>query len=135
MTHEEKRIYLIKWLLNENDEYRGMDIPDDEYNQKRLLRGLMNIRMPGDADPEFLKVQDEYLQEDLQERGIVDVTELPEIEPGICLWQGDITRLNADAIVDAANNMLRVASEPIIHALITVFTRSPVSSSGKLVMT
>jgi len=107
MTHEEKRIYLIKWLLNENDEYRGMDIPDDEYNQKRLLRGLMNIRMPGDADPEFLKVQDEYLQEDLQERGIVDVTELPEIEPGICLWQGDITRLNADAIVDAANNMLR----------------------------
>lgn len=62
MTHEEKRIYLIKWLLNENDEYRGMDIPDDEYNQKRLLRGLMNIRMPGDADPEFLKVQDEYLQ-------------------------------------------------------------------------
>ena len=107
MTHEEKRIYLIKWLLNESDEYRGMEIPDDEYNQKRLLRGLMNVRMPGDADPEFLKVQDEYLQEGLQERGVVDVAELPEIEPGICLWQGDITRLNADSIVDAANSLLR----------------------------
>lgn len=107
MTHEEKRIYLIKWLLNENDEYRGTEIPDDEYNQKRLLRGLMNVRMPGDAAPEFLKIQDEYLQEALAERGVVDVAELPEIEPGICLWQGDITRLNADAIANAANNMLR----------------------------
>ena len=103
MTHEEKRIYLIKWLLNENDEYRGTEIPDDEYNQKRLLRGLMNVRMPGDAAPEFLKIQDEYLQEALAERGVVDVAELPEIEPGICLWQGDITRLNADAIANAAN--------------------------------
>ena len=107
MTHEAKRIYLIKWLLNENDEYRGTEIPDDEYNQKRLLRGLMNVRMPGDAAPEFLKIQDEYLQEALAERGVVDVAELPEIEPGICLWQGDITRLNADAIANAANNMLR----------------------------
>ena len=106
MTHEEKRIWLIKWLLNENDEYRGMEIPGDEYNQKRLLRGLMNVRMPGDADPEFIKIQDEYLQECLQERGVVDVAELPEIEPGICLWQGDITRLNADGITNAANEQM-----------------------------
>ena len=106
MTHEEKRVYLIKWLLNESDEYRGAEIPADEYGQKRLLRGLMNVRMPADADLEFLKVQDEYLQEDLQERGVVDINTLTPIEDGIYLWQGDITRLNADSIVDACNDQL-----------------------------
>lgn len=106
MTHEEKRVYLINWLLNESDEYRGVEIPDNEYSQKRLLRALMNIRMPKDADPEFLKIQDEYLQEDLQERGIVDINTLTPLEDGIYLWQGDITRLNADAIVNAANDQM-----------------------------
>jgi len=50
MNHAEKRKYLIKWLLDENMEYRGTQIPEEEGEQKRLLRGLMNVRMPGAAD-------------------------------------------------------------------------------------
>ena len=103
MDHAEKRKYLINWLLDENGEYKGMEIPEEETEQKRLLRGLMNVRMPGNASEDFLKVQDEYLKEALAERGVVDIAELPEIEPGIILWQGDITRLKCDAITAAAN--------------------------------
>ena len=76
MNHTEKRKYLIKWLLDENSEYRGMQIPEEEGEQKRLLRGLMNVRMPGAADEEFLAVQDEYLQEALEERSVVDIDTL-----------------------------------------------------------
>jgi len=76
MNHAEKRKYLIKWLLDENMEYRGTQIPEEEGEQKRLLRGLMNVRMPGAADDEFLAVQDEYLQEALNERGVVDIDSL-----------------------------------------------------------
>ena len=103
MDHAERRKFLINWLLDENGAYKGMEIPEEETEQKRLLRGLMNVRMPGDASDDFIQVQDEYLQEALAERGVVDVAELPELEPGISLWQGDITRLNADAISNAAN--------------------------------
>ena len=70
---------------------------------KRLLWGLMNVRMPGAADEEFLAVQDEYLQEALEERGAVDINTMEPEEKGIYLWQGDITRLNADCITNAAN--------------------------------
>jgi len=45
-------------------------------SRKRLLRGLMNVRMPGAADEEFLSVQDEYLQEALEERSVVDIDTL-----------------------------------------------------------
>jgi hypothetical protein len=72
--------------------------------QRQLLRGLMNIRMPGDADEEFLKVQDEYLQEVRHQKGDVSAEELEEAEPGMILWKGDITRLQCDAIVNAANS-------------------------------
>jgi len=106
MNHTEKRKYLIKWLLDENSEYRGTQIPEEEGEQKRLLRGLMNVRMPGAADEEFLSVQDEYLQEALEERGVVDINTLEPAEEGIYLWQGDITRLNADAITNAANDQM-----------------------------
>lgn len=104
MTQEERRIWLIRRLLAENSEYNGFIIPKDENGQRQLIRGLMNVRMPADADDEFLRIQDEYLQEEQKAKGLVDVSTLPEKEPGICLWKGDITRLNADAIVNAANS-------------------------------
>lgn len=103
MNQTERRIFLIGKLLEENSEYRDMEIPRDEESQRRLLRALMNVRMPGPIDEEFLKVQDEYLKEVALEKGIVSVDDIAFNEDGIGLWQGDITRLKVDAIVNAAN--------------------------------
>ena len=106
MDHEEKRLYLIEYLLDEQPGYKDMEIPDDAEEQKRLLRSLFNVRMPGDISSEFLKVQDEYLKEAIQDKGITDAADLDPSEPGIYLWQGDITTLRCDAIVNAANSGL-----------------------------
>ena len=103
MNHEEKRRYLIDALLSEQPRYRNMAIPSDETEQRQLLRGLMNVRMPGAVDDEILRVQDEYLRETALKRGVTDMDDLTPVEPGIYLWQGDITTLRCDAIVNAAN--------------------------------
>lgn len=109
MTHNEKRIYLIKELLLELPHHRDIEIPDDIEEQKRLLRSLMNIRLPRPVGAEFLKVQDEYLSEEVKRRGITDINTLPttSVNNRIILWRGDITTLKADAIVNAANSALR----------------------------
>ena len=75
---------------------------------RRLLRALMNIRPPLPLDPDFLRLQDALLSAEREERGVVDAAALPEVpgHPGIALWQGDITRLRADAVVNAANSTL-----------------------------
>ena len=75
---------------------------------RRLLRALMNIRPPLPLDPDFLRLQDALLAAEREERGVVDAAALPEVpgHPGIALWQGDITRLRADAVVNAANSTL-----------------------------
>lgn len=104
MNQSERRIYLIKRLLEESNEYRGLNIPSGELEQRQLLRGLMNIRMPGEIDDEFLKIQDEYLQEEMKKKGIVTLDKMEFNEEGLSIWQGDITRLKADAIVNAANS-------------------------------
>ena len=104
MKHEEKRLYLINKLIIENEDYKGLKIPGNTDEQKRLLRSLFNMRRPGKIGEEFLKVQDEYLQEAIKEKGITDLEELTPIEDGIYLWKGDITTLKCDAIVNAANS-------------------------------
>ena len=106
MTQMERRLYLISELLNEQPGYKGMEIPEDEDGQKRLLRSLFNIRMPRPAGQEFLAVQDAYLQEETQRKGITDFADLQPVREGIYLWQGDITTLRCDAIVNAANSQM-----------------------------
>ena len=68
----------------------------------------MNVRPPMALAPDFLDLQDEVLAAEREEKGVVDADSLPEVpgHPGIVLWQGDITRLKADAIVNAANSAL-----------------------------
>lgn len=106
MTQKERRLYLIGELLEEQPKYRGMEIPEDEANQKRLLRSLFNIRMPQPVSPDFLKVQDAYLQEETRRKGITQLADLQPVQEGIYLWQGDITTLHCDAIVNAANSQM-----------------------------
>ena len=112
MNQAEKRLFLIKWLLEEQPRYRNLEISSDVTEQSQLLRSLFNIRMPGTIDEIFLKVQDEYLQEELHRKGITELSDLTPVEPGIYLWQGDITTLACDAIVNAANSGMTGCYQP-----------------------
>ena len=103
MNQTERRVFLIRSLLDEREEYNNIEIPKDEPGQKRMLRSLMNVREPGQIGERFLTVQDDYLKEALREKGVTDYSSLEPVETGIYLWQGDITTLKCDAIVNAAN--------------------------------
>ena len=104
MKQSERRIFLIKSLLQERTEYRDISISADTEQQKQLLRALMNVRAPQQIGTEFLRIQDEYLQYEIAAKGITDVAELTPVQQGIYLWQGDITTLKCDAVVNAANS-------------------------------
>ena len=104
MNQSERRLFLIQSLLKEKTEYRDIDIPAEPERQRELLRGLMNIRAPQSANAVFLKMQDAYLRGENAAKGITDVADLTPVQPGLYLWQGDITTLKCDAIVNAANS-------------------------------
>lgn len=106
MTQSERRLYLITELKKENRQYAELPVPSDTAEQKHLLRALFNVRMPKAASDEFLKIQDEYLREETFQKGVTDFATLTPIRPGVYLWQGDITTLKCDAIVNAANSAL-----------------------------
>lgn len=117
MKKIEQLDYLIKELINEDERYKELKIPEN-YNEKRkLLRSLMNVRLPYKTCEEFIKVQDEFLINEREEKGIVELKDLATINEmfkgksnkygnKITLWQGDITRLKIEAIVNAANNQM-----------------------------
>lgn len=111
MGRLEKIRALNSLLLKEAPEYRqqATQFAEDTESQRHLLRSLMNVRYPGKRfSPEFLRLQDELLTEEQEEKGVVDVLELPTVnsDSRISLWQGDITCLKADAIVNAANSQM-----------------------------
>lgn len=106
MNQSERRLFLIQSLLRERPSCQKQIIPTDAERQKILLRGLMNVRNPHPISPEFLEIQDTYLWEETAQKGITDIRDLPPLQPGLYLWQGDITTLKCDAIVNAANSGL-----------------------------
>ncbi len=116
-TDQQQRLdYLVKRFKDEAPEYIRVRIPDDTEGKQRLLRSLMNVRMPKPASSEVLSVQDTYLRGRALEKGIVNITEMPTVRESlgstgpfsdhISVWQGDITRIAADAIVNAANSQM-----------------------------
>ena len=110
MKETEQLQFLTETLLDEMPQYRreAKRVPRGAEEQRRFLRCLMNVREPGTLSERFLQVQDELLSREREKKGVVHVAELPPV-PGderLILWQGDITRLDADAIVNAANSAL-----------------------------
>ncbi|WP_423213860.1 protein-ADP-ribose hydrolase [Streptococcus equinus] len=104
MNQKERRLFLINDLLHEAN--INANIPRSESDQKLLLRALFNVRDPKPASSRFLKIQDDYLQEALREKGITQLSELNQVAPQLYIWRGDITTLQVDAIVNAANKYL-----------------------------
>lgn len=111
MDRAQQLAYLNQALLADLPQLAGevAALPGDEAVQRQLLRALMNVR-PAELPlaPEFLAVQDAFLSAEREAKGVVDAAALPDLpgHPGIALWQGDITRLKADAIVNATNRAL-----------------------------
>lgn len=106
MIQSERRRYLIEALLNEEPQYKNLTVPNDEYEQKQLLRALFNLRLPKYIDKDFLEVQDDYLKEEIAQKGITEFKDLIPIRESIYLWKGDITTIRCDAIVNAANSKM-----------------------------
>ena len=115
MTQTERRIWLIKYLMEEDDEYRSYDIPKGEQEQKNFLRSLMNVRVPKSISDEFIQIQDEYLAEENAKDGFVTLDDMKaaRMDDRLFLWQGDITRLQVDAIVNAANSQMLGCFRPM----------------------
>lgn len=104
MTQAQRRLLLIQSLLKEKPAYRDLGISAEPESQRQLLRGLLNLRVPQHADADFLQMQDAYLQGETAAKVITDIADLTPIQPGLYLWQGDITTLKCDAIANAANS-------------------------------
>ena len=87
---------LIRYLIDEDLQYAEMRIPEDLQGKRDLFRALRNVREPRPVSEEFLRLQDEELQEQLEEKGIVDSSDIGEFSIfnspfSISLWQGDIS--------------------------------------------
>ena len=101
---EEQLDYLVNCLIDERGE--DIDVPDDYYSKRSLLRALMNVRLPMEISEEFLNVQDEFLTYETLNKDLTSVYDIGDVKGKILLWQGDIVTLKADAIVNAANSKL-----------------------------
>ena len=116
MTQEERLNYLLEAFKADSNDYKNIVIPNDIEEKRKILRSLMNIRMPRTLSDEVIKIQDDYLKERAVEKGIVEVEDIPSVKKTLnsnntysdvlSIWQGDITRLACDAIVNAANSQM-----------------------------
>lgn len=118
MTQTERRLYLIK-ALGQNDRRFEDDTPQNmtSAEQKRLLRAMMNVWLPAPIDEEYKKIEGEYLRQDIAERGITRLADLSPIQGDLYLWQGDITTLACDAIVNAANSQMLGCFVPLHNCI------------------
>ena len=116
MTQDQRLNFLVRRFREDARDYQNIPTGETAEERRTILRSLMNIRMPGMLDQETLDIQDAYLLERNAEKGIVSPSEIETVAaslgsshpfaPVLSIWQGDITRLAADAIVNAANSQM-----------------------------
>lgn len=120
MNKEELLLKIIEYLIQENN--YDVKVPNSYESLKKLYKTLVNIRLPKPINEEILKLEDEYLSLELKDKKIVEASSLSEIEDNLILWQGDITILKCDVIVNAGNkdglgcfNPSHVCVDNVIH--------------------
>ena len=94
-------------MANEHVSHR---IPSSLHEKQRMMRALMNVWEPREVSAELLAMQDAELKQQVEDKGVVTIGSIAEanfslftFHSSLLLWQGDITRLKVDAIVNAAN--------------------------------
>jgi O-acetyl-ADP-ribose deacetylase (regulator of RNase III) len=112
MNQSQRRQFLLRALLQEDPQYRRVEIPPDSTGQRTLLRSLMNVRPAAPISSEFQEIQDAYLQEENRRRGTVALEDLQPVREDLYLWRGDITTLQCGAIVNAANSGMTGCYQP-----------------------
>jgi O-acetyl-ADP-ribose deacetylase (regulator of RNase III) len=107
--------YLLKVLIEDNTHISLKQLPDNNAEKRKLLRVLSNIRPPRPLSKLFIEMQDAELKRQAQVKGIVELHEIQSISqfPKFKLWQGDITCLKVDAIVNAANSQMLGCFSPL----------------------
>ena len=116
MTQDQRLNFLVQRFREDARDYQNIPTGETAEERRTILLSLMNIRMPGMLDQETMDIQDAYLLERNAEKGIVSPSEIETVAaslgsshpfaPVLSIWQGDITRLAADAIVNAANSQM-----------------------------
>ena len=133
MNQAERRMYLIRELQKNDRRFDGY-APEamTAEDQKRLLRAMMNVWMPKPLDEEYLRIEGEYLRAETEAKGITCLSDLDPIDGDLYLWQGDITTLSCDAIVNAANSAMlgcfRMLHSCIDNAIPYLITHRPITS-------
>ena len=142
MTQTERLDYLVEEFKEDSVRYRDLETPKDTEGKKRILRSLMNIVIPRRMDARVTEVQDEYLKERIRENGIVMLPQIPTIAAQdsthafadkLSIWQGDITRLAVDTIVNAANSQMLGCFVPM-HSCIDKATHIRITHPSNCIM-
>ncbi|MBD5511839.1 MAG: protein-ADP-ribose hydrolase [Lachnospiraceae bacterium] len=115
-TQQDRLDYLLQEFKNDSKQYKDLEVEDDYESKRMALRSLMNIRMPKEMAEDVVKVQDDFLALEAEEKGIVAISDIRTVKEQygsrhpygdkLSVWQGDITRLAVDAIVNAANSQM-----------------------------
>lgn len=93
---------LIKYFLQEAS-HPVIDIPTNYVNKREFLRGLINVREAKQLPNEIIEKENELLKLELEQKEIIDIN---TFENKFSLWQGDITTIKCDAIVNPTKNNL-----------------------------